>query len=92
MDLHAICFKPPVIDHRVTGYICAVHIDEDPLKEFLSSVKDFVYEMPDDDLKVKGIELKELKQKVEKCIGEVNKILDILIKKIIFPGDCDYIK
>ena len=99
-NLHpTICFDPPAkYRTSVIGFICAVHTDENLLKEFLLSVKEFVNEMSDDDLKDKGIEseelkeLKALKKKVEGCKQKVNDILDILGKKVIFQGDCDYIK
>ena len=92
-NLYFICFNPPAKDDPgVIDYICAVHTDENPLKEFLLSVKEFVDEMSDDDLKFKGDKLKKLKQEVEDCKRKVNDILDILGKKVIFQGDCDYIK
>jgi hypothetical protein len=70
----------------------AVYKDKQALKEFLSSVKEFVNEMPDDHLRVQGDELQALKREVEDGKRKVNNILDILGKKVIFPGDCDYIK
>ena len=91
---YAIYFYPPETDSGVIGYICTIpiHRDRHALEELLSSVKEFVDEIPDDHLKDEGDALKELKKKVEDCKQEVNNILDILGKKVIFPGDCDYIK
>lgn len=91
-DSYVIYFDPPEKDYCILSYICTVYKDKHALEEFLLSVKEFVNEIPDDHLKAEGETLKALKREVEDGKRKVNNILDILGKKVIFPGDCDYIK
>lgn len=91
-DSYVIYFVPPEKDYGITSYISTVYKNKQALEEFLSSVKEFVNEIPDDHLRVQGDALQALKREVEDGKRKVNNILDILGKKVIFPGDCDYIK
>lgn len=91
-DSYVIYFDSPEKDYDILSYICTVYKDKQALEEFLLSVKEFVNEIPDDHLKAEGETLKALKREVEDGKRKVNNILDILGKKVIFPGDCDYIK
>ena len=91
-DSYVIYFGPPEKDDDITSYISTVYKDEQALGGFLLSVKEFVNEIPDDYLRAQGDALKALKREIEEGKRKVDNILDILGKKVIFPGDCDYIK